>query len=88
MVCTTPLASHSNCNGKAHEFDKVVLHYLCAFHRKLGEHSSPFDKLSRSSLKKWFTLDGKFKPRVENSIERGRAFTIIEQHIPLLDRRP
>jgi hypothetical protein len=65
----------------------TVLHYLCAFHRKPGEHSSPFKKLSRSSLGEWFTLDGKFKLRVEKSIERRRTFTIIKQHNPILDCR-
>jgi hypothetical protein len=66
----------------------TILHYLCAFHRKPREHSSPFDKLSKRSLGKWFTSYGNLKPRVEKSIERGRAFTIIEQHIPILGRRP
>jgi len=30
---------------------KIVLHYICALHRRPGEHSSPFDKFSRSSLR-------------------------------------
>jgi hypothetical protein len=54
----------------------IVLHYFCAFHRKLGEHSSPFDKFSRSSLGEWFTSNGNLEPRVEKSIERERAFII------------
>ncbi len=63
----------------------IVFHYLHAFHRKSKEHSSPFDKLSRSSLREWFTSVRKLKLGVEKSIERGRAFTIMEQHIPILD---
>jgi hypothetical protein len=63
----------------------TTLHYLYAFHKKPTEHSSPFDKLFRSSLGEWFTSDGKFKLVVEKSIERGRAFTITKQHIPILN---
>jgi hypothetical protein len=62
----------------------IVLHYLHAFHRKLGEHSSPFDKFSRTFSREWFTSNGKLKPRVEKSIERERAFIITKQHISIL----
>jgi len=65
----------------------IVFHYLRAFHRKSKEHSSPFDKLSKSFLKEWFTLVKKLKLGVEKSIERGRTFTIMEQHIPILNCR-
>jgi hypothetical protein len=34
-------------------------------------------------LGEWFTSDGKLKLGVEKSIKKGRAFTIIEQHIPI-----
>jgi len=65
----------------------TTLHYLRAFHRKLEEHSNPFDKLFRSSLREWFTSDGKLKPGVEKSIERGvKAFIITKQHVPILDQ--
>jgi hypothetical protein len=63
----------------------IVLHYLHAFHKKSREHSSPFNKLSRSSLGESFISGGKFKLRVEKSIEKGRAFIIIKQHISILD---
>jgi len=63
----------------------TTLHYLYAFHRKPREHSSPFDKLPRSSLGEWFTSNGKFKLVVEKSIERGKVFTITKQHIPILN---
>jgi hypothetical protein len=43
--------------------------------------------LSRSSLGKWFTSNGKLKLGVEKSIERGKTFTITEQHILILDHR-
>jgi hypothetical protein len=43
--------------------------------------------LSRSSLRKWFTSNGKLKLGVEKSIERGKTFTITEQHILILDHR-
>jgi hypothetical protein len=66
----------------------IVFHNLHAFHRKSKEHSSPLDKLSRSSLREWFTSVRKLKLGVEKSIERGRAFIIMEQHIPILDCRP
>jgi len=63
----------------------TTLHYLYAFHRKPREHSSPFDKLPISSLREWFTLDGKLKLLVEKSIERGRPFIITKQHIQILN---
>jgi hypothetical protein len=71
-----------------HKRSTTILHYLRAFHKKLGERSSPFEKFSRSSLGEWFTLDAKFQLGVEKSIERGKSFTIIKQHIPILDCRP
>jgi hypothetical protein len=43
--------------------------------------------LSRSPLGKWFTSNGKLKLGVEKSIERGKTFTITEQHILILDHR-
>jgi len=79
---------HIQIIGERHRSLTIVFHYLQAFHRKSKEHSSPFDKLSRSSLRKWFTSIRKLKLRVEKSIERGRAFTITKQHIPILDCRP
>jgi hypothetical protein len=35
----------------------------------------------------WFTSNGKLKPGVKKSIERGRAFVVIKQHIPILDQK-
>jgi hypothetical protein len=71
-----------------HKSLTIVLHYFRAFHKKPREHSSPFDKLSRFYLREWFISNGKFKPGVEKSIEKGRAFIIIKQHISILDQRP
>jgi hypothetical protein len=66
----------------------TILQYLHAFHKKPRDHSSPFDKLFRSSLRWWFMSDGKFKLGVKKSIKRGKAFIIIEKHISILDQRP
>ncbi len=41
---------HIQIAMERHRSLTTALHYLCAFHRKPREHSSPFDKLSRSSL--------------------------------------
>jgi hypothetical protein len=35
----------------------------------------------------WFTSNGKLKLGVKKSIERGRAFIVIKQHIPILDQK-
>jgi len=59
---------HIQITVERHKSLTIALHYFCAFHRKLKEHSSPFDKLSRSSLGEWFTLDGNIKLGVEKSI--------------------
>jgi hypothetical protein len=67
---------HIQITMERHKSLIIALHYLCAFHKKSKEHSSPFDKLCRSFLKEWFTSYGKLKPRVEKSIKRVRTFII------------
>jgi len=84
---TPHLWPHIQITMERHKSLTTILHYFRAFHKKPKEHSNPFDKLSRSSLGEWFTLDGNIKLGVKKSIERGRDFTITKQHIPILDCR-
>jgi hypothetical protein len=52
------------------------------------EHTSPFDKLARSSLIEWFTFDGRLKPRIQNSIKRCITFIMSQQRVTILECRP
>jgi hypothetical protein len=63
-----------------------ALHYLKTFHRKLGEDSGPYEKLSRGSLYEWFTPRGELKPHVKVVVEKGTSIT-IEKHFSILETR-
>jgi hypothetical protein len=54
---------------KKHRNLTNALHYLQTFPKNPRVHTSPFDKLARSSLAKWFTFDGRLKPRIQNSMK-------------------
>jgi len=65
-----------------------ALHYLKTFHRKPGEVSGTYEKLSRGSLYEWFTPRGELKPHVKIVVEKGTTATIIEKHFSILETRP
>lgn len=48
---------------KQHKNLGAALHYIQVTHRKLGVSESPYDKLSRGSLYKWFTTKSELKEK-------------------------
>jgi hypothetical protein len=73
---------------KKHGDPTGVLHYLKTFHRKLGEVSGPYEKLSRGFLYEWFTPKGELKPHVNVVVQKVTASTVIEKHFSNLETRP
>jgi hypothetical protein len=73
---------------KKHKNSTCALHYLQTFQKNPREHTSPFDKVAKSSLAEWFTFDGRFKPRIQNSIKRCIAFIMSQQWVTILEHRP
>jgi len=65
-----------------------AFHYLETFHRKLGEVSGPYEKLSRQSVYEWFTPKGELKPHVNVVVEKGTTSIVVEKRFSIFETRP
>jgi hypothetical protein len=61
-----------------------VVHYLQTAYWSLGV-PSPYEKLTRSSLRTWFTPKGELQPNYLQAAEQGKLVRHLKRHVLILD---